>query len=295
MSSRFLRISGILAHDGRIDLSLRGITNTPPRWSEDTSSPVVAEVFDEHRKLLLRRRIMVDQVCVFPQRGPYLAISDLIPLHEKATHIAIVREGVTLQKFTVAAKAPSVKLRWRPDAQVRGVQTISWEGKHPAGRPVYFIVRYSRDDGRTWLPASLRVRRSEETVNFDALPGGDRCRIKVEAHDGINVTSAESGAFSVAIKGCRPMILAPSEDATYEAGVLVTFRGQGYDLEERRVETSALLWRSSLDGEVGRGTVVDTRELSVGDHTIALVIGERQPIAEARVRVRIREKRAASV
>ena len=291
MSARFLRLDGRLTDDGRLLVRLGGITTTPPSWPEDVSSPIVAEVFDANHTLLMRRRVTLDRVCICPPAGAQFAIGDYIPLRDDAARIAIVREGVTLEEFTLSTAPPSVQLRWQPDGPVRGVQTVSWEGSHPEQHPLHFIVRFSRDDGRTWQPVSLRVHGRETPVDFDALPGGDRCRLKVEAHDGLNVAFAVSDTFSVPTKRCRPIILAPSEGITFEAGDLVILRGQGYYLEERRPETSVLIWRSARDGEVGRGMEVETRQLSIGDHTITLRVGEGERTGEATVTVRIVEKR----
>lgn len=294
MSLRYLKLAATLADDGQIALRLDGLTEAPPARLEDPSSPVVADVFNANGQLIFRRRIAVDQACLFPRLGHQLTIADRIAVRDDAARIVLTRDGVFLQEVAIGRVPPDVRLRWRPDGEMRGTQTIRWEASHPERRPIHFVVRYTADGGRRWQPVSFRTHDNEAAVDFDALPGGERCRIAIVASDGINPASVESVDFRVPVKPCRVLITAPADAATYRAGQLVTLRGQGFYLEDRRIETSALRWSSSRDGNIGRRMVVDTSQLSAGDHVITLIAGDEGREGQASITLRVVPERGGA-
>src|SRR6185369_3979186 len=53
-------------------------------------------------------------------------------------------------------------------------------------------------------------------------------------------------------------------------GTSVSFSGAGNDPEDGALSGGALVWTSSIDGQIGTGTSVATSALSAGTHTIAL-------------------------
>jgi hypothetical protein len=124
-------------------------------------------------------------------------------------------------------------------------------------------------------------------VDFDLLPGGDRCRIGVLATDGVNTIVAESPSFAVPVKPCRAMILAPEDGSSFAIGELVLLQGQGYYLEEQQAETEELVWTSSQAGELGRGMTVEVKGLSPGLHRITLRAGTGERAGEASISIGI--------
>jgi hypothetical protein len=50
----------------------------------------------------------------------------------------------------------------------------------------------------------------------------------------------------------------------------VTLSGSGWDREEGPLDEDALAWHSSLDGDLGSGSELRTRELTAGSHQITL-------------------------
>ena len=62
----------------------------------------------------------------------------------------------------------------------------------------------------------------------------------------------------------------PTNGATFAAGEMVTFTGSGTDHEDGDLTGSALVWTSSLDGQIGTGTSFTRDDLSTGTHTIRL-------------------------
>jgi subtilisin family serine protease len=65
-------------------------------------------------------------------------------------------------------------------------------------------------------------------------------------------------------------ITAPASGASVTQGTSVTFTGSATDAEDGALSGAALVWTSSINGQLGTGTSVATSSLSVGTHTITL-------------------------
>ncbi len=284
---QYLRLIGRLSPDNR--LALRpGYLSDAPRYDEgDESSPLVAELSDAEGKLLLRHRVPARPYCVNGQYSSQLAVRADLPFAEGTRAVRFYRDDVLLQEIVVAKAAPELRLSWTPPEKASGKQEIAWEGSHPEQRPLQYFLRYSQDDGRTWRRLGLRTEKTSKQVDFDALPGGKRCRLAVVATDGVNTASAQSDAFPVPVKPCVAMIQAPKEGAKVTAGRPFMLHGQGFWLEENEPELADLAWSSDKDGQLGRGRYVKLSELSPGSHKISLAAGEGKRAGRADVTIHV--------
>jgi hypothetical protein len=126
-------------------------------------------------------------------------------------------------------------------------------------------------------------------VDVEQLPGGERCRIRVRATNGVRSSEAVSPAFSVSVKACQAIIQQPIDGGTVAAEV--SLLGNGWYLEERQPELWALQWASDRDGPLGEGRGVFAR-LSPGEHVISLTAGTDKRAATASVRITVREQQS---
>jgi len=67
-------------------------------------------------------------------------------------------------------------------------------------------------------------------------------------------------------------IISPTDGSIYTQGDSVTFTGFGDDAEDGALTGGALVWTSSIDGQIGTGTSCTRDDLSVGAHTITLTV-----------------------
>lgn len=287
MQTQYLRLIGRLYPDNRLVLKPGYLTDNPRNAREDPSSPLIAEMYDKQEKLLLRYRLSATPYCTEGQIYPVLAVRGKIPFPTATRTVRFYRDGVLIHEINVSEAGPDIRLTWEPPQSVRGKQTISWIGEHPESQPLQYFLRYTHNDGKTWVRVGLRTDETKQQVDFDELPGGDRCRVGVVATDGVNTVIAESKSFSVPIKSCEAIILAPEDGATFAPDEMVLLRGQGFYLEENRAETEALVWTSSKDGELGRGMTVQIPRLSPGTHRITLTASTGERAGEATVSIQI--------
>lgn len=102
-----------------------------------------------------------------------------------------------------------------------------------------------------------------------------------------DTTAVESPPFAVSLKPCLPSIVAPVDGAVVAPGELLQLVGQGFWMEESRVERERLHWASSLDGDLGRGASVRVERLSEGRHRITLAAGEGNRVGTESVTVTV--------
>jgi hypothetical protein len=284
---RYLTIVGLLYPDNRLVLQPGFVTERPEYAGEDPESNIRIELLDEGGKALLRQRLAASPVCADGRRIDYWVIASKIPFREGARVARFLRDDIVLEEVRIPSEGPIVRLEWEPRGELRGDQEIRWAGEHPEGAPVNYILSYSSDDGESWRPVSPPTPGTEGVVNFDRLPGGERCRLGLTASDGFNTVTVTTDPFEVPVKPCMAMILAPEDGSEFAEGETAILQGQGFYLEENRPELEALEWRSSVDGPLGRGGLLELPNLSPGAHTITLVAGTGDRAGESTVEIRI--------
>jgi hypothetical protein len=199
-----------------------------------------------------------------------LLVTGKVEFADGARKLRILRDGEVVTERGIPAAAPEVKFDPVPEA-TSGRQELSWTARHPEGLALWALLAYSNDDGETWLPASTVTPESSVAVTFDDLPGGRACRFAVHVSDGFNTATATSEPFALPPRPCRAMILAPIDGAALGTGTVV-LSGQGWWMEEGTPETARLAWRSSLDADLGYGTLLSV-SLSPGRHVLTLTAG----------------------
>lgn len=71
-------------------------------------------------------------------------------------------------------------------------------------------------------------------------------------------------------------ISAPSDGASFAEGASIAFTGSATDPEEGALGGASLVWRSSLDGQLGTGTSFSRSDLTAGDHVVRLIATDSQ-------------------
>jgi hypothetical protein len=285
----YLRLIGRLEADNRLRLRPGYLTSRPRQIDAQPDSDLVAVLLDEDRRELLRYGVPLLPYCVEGEIVTSLAVRATIPFHSATRAIVFEHDGLAIHELEVAPEPPRVRLTWNPRAkEVSGTQQITWDAEHPTRMPLEFFLRYSHDGGETWQRASMRTGRKRYALDFDALPGGRRCRVAVVATDGVNTAIARSRQFAVAVKPCRALLLSPEDGAVFAETEPILFEGQGYYLEERRPELEALRWSSEPAGVEGAGPVLTTSHLAPGKYTVTLEAGEGERAGRERVSIEVR-------
>jgi hypothetical protein len=288
--TQYLRVMGRLRADRQLTLRLGYLTATPP-WSDvDGESALRAEVFDDHGAPLGTFPLRLSAMCAEGRSGESRqAVRGFVPFHPSAKRVVFTYRGQPIKELSRSDVPPRASWSWRPSGHVAGRQTVTWTGDHPNGLPVEFFLRYSWDDGRSWHRLNGGTRELSYEIDFDQLPGGERCALALVVTDGINTTMVETPRFSLPRKGCVAIIVQPLDGTRYEVGHPVPLQGQGFWREENRVERDHLIWRTSSDGEPllqGRsGQVL----LPPGTHAITLLAGFGPNQGRAQVRVVVGE------
>jgi hypothetical protein len=239
-------------------------TEPPAAW---------AELVGADDRLLLRWPVTGASECVMRTgRLPDVQLRAHVPLPAGTRAIRLVREGVVLHELPVAAAPPRAELSWPPRGArlITGRHKIVWRSS-TAGADAF--LRYSADDGRRWQRLGGRSADGRPfQADFDALPGGEQCRLALVVTAGCRSATVASARFRVPEKSPRLTLITPTDGTVLparspsllEASVAHHFGTPG------EPAAASIVWRSDRDGELGRGAVVwallsaGTHQLSVG-------------------------------
>ena len=209
-----------------------------------------------------------DQDVVVP---PYF--SELLLVQVDAESIVLLDEfDIELGRITLDGVAPTVTVNFAPGVDPQtGPQTIGWTILDSDSLEHAVTVQYSRDSGLTWHNVATFEAASEFDLDFDMLPGADGSGvIRVLATDGVNTGFGDSVAFSVEDKLPEAEISFPEDGAGYRLGDIVWLQAAVSDGDDGSLDDSAIVWTSSLDGDIGLSADLPIGSLSVGVHTITV-------------------------
>lgn len=74
-------------------------------------------------------------------------------------------------------------------------------------------------------------------------------------------------------------IISPTDNSSFTESETITFRGRGEDLEDGKLTGSSLVWKSSIDGQIGVGEEFSRDNLSLGSHTITLTATDSEGLS----------------
>ncbi len=155
--------------------------------------------------------------------------------------------------------------------------TVSWNGTDTDGDSLTYDVLYSADDGATWLSVARSISESSYTFSdLSVLSGSSEARVRVVANDGYNAAEVTSPPFTTPNTAPTSSILAPATGSQYAPGELIILLGSGTDNEDGSLAGTQLSWSSDIDGSLGTGREVATRNLTVGQHNITLTVTDAQ-------------------
>jgi hypothetical protein len=198
------------------------------------------------------------------------SIHEIVAFPAVTKEVVITHGAETVASVPVSAHAPTVHLASPGGRDLRkGQITLRWRAHDADGDPLWYTVLYS-PDGRKFTPIATSLRQNSLQVDLRNLPGGPNARFEVMASDGVRTSNDRSDQpLSVAVKAPRVSIASPSAEAQFAADRSITFVGTATDFQDGSLPASALVWRTSLGGVLGRGPSL-TRTLKPGTHVISL-------------------------
>ena len=209
---------------------------------------------------------------------------ELIPWPTGAVRLALKGgEFSVLQELVASPSSPTV-------SNVQGVGhqgteetdvKVTWDSADqdppPPGeetRALRSDVLYSPDGGETWRPMAMDVLGNEFLIPVNDLIGSSAGLFTVVVNDGFNTAQARAtGSIVVPNHAPEVTVHSPLADST-KSGRYLVLDGSATDLEDGRLQGSALVWTSDKDGVLGTGEElaldVNNNEISRGTHEIKL-------------------------
>jgi len=209
-----------------------------------------------------------------PKTAPYEDFQEVLPWNEQAAYVLVIREGEEVARWEIEEPVPEPRVT---DLTVReepreGDSTyfhVEWEKREQAER-LHYMLRFTPDDGQTWLPVVTESQETEVDVDASSLPGGGKCRFQLAVSTGFRTSLVESEEVSVPQRARRARhvaILQPIAQAKVAHGNPVWLVGSA---SNGRLSDAS--WTSNRDGFIGDGFRALADRLSTGRHLLTLTV-----------------------
>jgi hypothetical protein len=206
-----------------------------------------------------------------PKTAPYEDFQEVLPWNEQAAYVLVIREDEEVARWEIEEPAPEPRvtnLTVREEPREGGDKHfhVAWEKREQAEQ-LHYTLRFTPDDGQTWLPLVTESHATEADVDASSLPGGEKCRFQLAVSTGFRTSLVESGEVSVPQRARQVAILQPKAGAEVVYGNPVWLVGSASD-----GRSSAAFWTSNRDGFLGDGFRVLADRLSTGRHLLTLTV-----------------------
>lgn len=210
---------------------------------------------------------------------PYEDFQELMPWSDSVETVVVRSGEVELARWSVEDRRDSAPVRRLAigesisDSDESGVR-LSWSADDDSVA-LHQMLRYTPDDGRTWIPLANGVEGTEFDVLADVLRGLSDVRFQLAASTGFRTMLIETQATVSRSGGGRTAeIISPSDDDVVPYGEPVVLTGATSSRFDGRADDAHAYWSSNRDGFLGDGLHVVAQRLSVGRHVLRLVITE---------------------
>lgn len=272
-------VSGIVSEASAVVRPLFTLPN--PASSDPGLGDYRIEIRDEFDNVLFTRRfepisLGAHEGINTPTEGPP-AFSELIPVMPGADSIAVIHpEGEELGLVKLDGENPSIEVTSPVDGElIEGLRELSWSVTDTDSDQHTYWLQYSRDDGRTWETLFPRMTASETMIDGSQLASSEPIsRIRIFASDGVNTGVTVTDGFTVPGKNPIAKITSPGNDSVYASAQLVLLRGHATDPDDGSPGERDMIWRSSVDGDLGTGDELLVTHLSEGTHQISFSVSD---------------------
>ena len=204
--------------------------------------------------------------------GAMMALIDEVVRFDRRTErVAITKGSKAIASRPVSASAPQVRVTSpRKGKRKLGKSVrVRWRASDADHDRLSYSLLYS-GDGKNYIPVAAGLRKRSYKVDLRRLPGGRKAKFRVVANDGVLTGAARSrGKLRVAAKPPRVAILSPTPGDSLVEKTQIQLAASVDDLQDANVKRRNIVWRSSEQGILGRGSTVTTT-LRPGSHEISV-------------------------
>ncbi len=285
-----------LYRDGRAELqSALHVHGEVPPYPPKSPTGITLELLDAGGSLLAT----IDCGRSADRHGtaPYEDFQVAMLWHEQAQHLVAVQDGREIARWEIeqpVRERIAANLTCGRQARDSGehVWRVGWSAARREN--VTFTLRFTPDDGKTWLAVAAGMRGTEVDVDESGLPAGPKCRFQLLTSTGFRTIAEESEEVFLSPRQRQIAIVGPGNDTEVSPDGGLWLSGIAESLLGEEGKPVDAFWSSNRDGFIGNGLSVHAPRLSPGRHVLTLTVDDGSGgELTARVTVHVRQGRSA--
>ncbi len=253
------------------------VPGEPRRYPGKEAAGIILELYDTDDALLASAECQrgPDR----PTTAPYEDFREVLPWYENLAYVLVLRDHHEVARWPVE-DAPTESLvgdltmteRRRSDGG--SYVSITWEEGETEAE-LHRMLRFTPDDGRTWIPLASGFGKAEVDVDSQLLRGIESCRFQLAVSTGFRTTVVESADTVAGPPLPREVTISePRAEARVVRGYPLWLVGATTTRLDGREDSVSAFWSSSRDGFLGDGLRVLASGLSAGRHVLRLAVDD---------------------
>lgn len=286
-----LLLSFRIYRDGRVEFQWAvHLPGEPGRYTPKGMTEIVVELYNASHVLLAS--LECHHTSDRPNVAPYEDFQEVLPWFEEIAYVLVVRCGEEIARWPIedAASSPLVSdLTLSADGASNIV--IKWNRPNQGPARLHFMLRYTPDDGKTWIPLASGSDKTQVEVDSMLLRGVQSTRFQLALSTGFRTSFVESRAVAGPTFVRELRIIEPEAETHLVRGDAVRLLGETTTRLDGRDDSMNAYWSSNRDGFLADGLRAQVTTLSVGRHLIRLDItdGSGRTLTQSVV-VRVQEQ-----
>lgn len=273
-----LRFKGHLYRDLHFKLHRCYTTKVVRDWPKIENSEFFIESKDKKNKTLNREPVKVWTPHHDDIYTKYQHVDGYIALKKSSAKLLLFKNDIMIDSFLIPPR-PKLSISWSHKKTSRKKYFLQSIFSTPT--PNSYIQIIYQWNTRRYQVLFTGKPKNKIPIDFQRLPGGNKCRFIVMYSNGLRSVVAATKFFIVPKMPPKIDIIKPSKTTIYPYEHPIDLHGSIIDLENPK-KLDQLIWK--LDGKlVGTGPIAGIFPVSEGRHIISLHYKDNKKIEKKRV------------
>lgn len=192
----YLDVNGVLFPDNHLELKPTYLTDNPNGSFDFKDSPLKIELLSKGKVLLRWHANLIEKNYPSAFRNIYerenvrksnvLGVRAKIPFPVETEQVSFYYEDIPIQQIRIPKEKPKFTQNVKANKKADGSYTFKWKATIQGNKQLYYDVKVSSDNGKTWRYLKRKITDTSVQIRGDLIIGGNECIVEIIAYHNVH-------------------------------------------------------------------------------------------------------------